>query len=46
MKDYMIIQVKPHKDKRLHNKGMQNLKQLVKTNKIAISINFIGGRII
>ena len=46
MKDYMTVQVKPHENKRLHNKGMKNLKRLVTSHRIAINIEFIGGRII
>ena len=46
MKDYMKIEVKPHEDKRLHNKGMKNLRQLIIKHKIGLEIEFVGGRIV
>ena len=41
----MKIQVHPIENKRKHNKGMRNLRQLVIDYKIDLEIEFIGGRI-
>lgn len=40
----MKLQLKPQENKRMHNKGMRNLKQLVITHKISLDIDWIGGR--
>jgi hypothetical protein len=42
----MKIKINPHKNKRLHNKGMKNLKQLILKFNIPLEIIFINGHII
>lgn len=45
MKNYMTLKIKPHENKRLHNKGMKNLKKLILKFGIPINIIWIGGLI-
>ena len=42
----MKIKVIPTENKRKHNKGMRNLRQLVIDYNIDVEIEFIGGRVI
>ena len=41
----MKIKVNPIENKRKHNKGMRNLRQLVIDYGIPLEIEFIGGRV-
>ena len=42
----MKIKVNPHENKRQHNKGRRNLRQLVIDHGIDLEIEYIGGRIV
>jgi len=42
---YMTLKIKPHDNKRLHNKGMKNLKNLILKFNISLNIIWIGGLI-
>lgn len=44
-KFYMILKLKPHQNKRKHNKGMKNIRQLIIKFDIPLEIIWIGGLI-